>query len=59
MFKILDLYVARTLLGTVTLTLTILLGLSGLIKFVEQLRRIGEGEYDMTVAMLYLSLIHI
>ncbi|MDM7859423.1 LPS export ABC transporter permease LptG [Alteromonas sp. ASW11-36] len=56
MFKILDLYVARTLLGTVTLTLTILLGLSGLIKFVEQLRRIGEGEYDMTVALLYVIL---
>jgi lipopolysaccharide export system permease protein len=56
MFKILDLYIARTLLGTVTLTLTVLLGLSALIKFVEQLRRLGEGDYDMAVALVYVLL---
>ena len=56
MIRILDFYIARTLLGTVTLTLSILLGLSALIKFVEQLRKIGEGEYDMTVALLYVLL---
>jgi len=47
MFKILDLYIARTLLGTITVTLSVLIGLSALIKFVEQLRKIGEGDYDM------------
>ena len=56
MFKILDLYVARTLLGTVTVTLSVLIGLSALIKFVEQLRKIGEGDYDMVVAFLYVIL---
>ena len=56
MFKILDLYVARTLLGTVTVTLSVLIGLSALIKFVEQLRKIGEGDYDMLVAFLYVVL---
>ncbi|WP_269518906.1 LPS export ABC transporter permease LptG [Alteromonas sp. BMJM2] len=56
MFKILDLYVARTLLGTVTVTLSVLIGLSALIKFVEQLRKIGEGDYDMLVAFLYVIL---
>ena len=44
MFKILDLYIARTLLGTITVTLSVLIGLSALIKFVEQLRKIGEGD---------------
>ncbi|WP_100644535.1 LPS export ABC transporter permease LptG [Alteromonas facilis] len=56
MFKILDWYIARTLLGTVSITLSVLLGLSALIKFVEQLRKIGEGEYDMTIALVYVLL---
>ena len=56
MFKILDLYIARTLLGTITVTLSVLIGLSALIKFVEQLRKVGEGNYDMMVAFLYVVL---
>lgn len=56
MFKLLDLYIARTLLGTVSITLAVLVSLSALIKFVEQLRRIGQGDYDMTVAALYVLL---
>ena len=56
MFKILDLYIARTLLGTITVTLSVLIGLSALIKFVEQLRKIGEGDYDMLVAFIYVLL---
>ncbi|MFC3123265.1 LPS export ABC transporter permease LptG [Agaribacter flavus] len=56
MLKILDLYIARTLLSTTTLTLAVLIGLSALIKFVEQLRRVGQGDYDMTVAALYVLL---
>ncbi|WP_346993020.1 LPS export ABC transporter permease LptG [Alteromonas gracilis] len=56
MFKILDLYIARTLLGTITVTLSVLIGLSALIKFVEQLRKIGEGDYDMVVAFVYVLL---
>lgn len=56
MFKILDLYIARTLLSTIAVTLSVLVGLSALIKFVEQLRRVGQGDYDMTVAALYVFL---
>ncbi|WP_371194884.1 LPS export ABC transporter permease LptG [Glaciecola sp. SC05] len=56
MFKIIDLYIARTLLSTIAVTLSVLLGLSALIKFVEQLRRIGQGDYDMTIAALYVFL---
>lgn len=56
MLKIIDLYIARTLLSTIAVTLSVLIGLSALIKFVEQLRRIGQGDYDMTVAALYVFL---
>ncbi|MFC3094542.1 lipopolysaccharide ABC transporter permease LptG [Alteromonas sediminis] len=56
MIRILDWYIARTLLSTITTTLSVLVGLSALIKFVEQLRKIGEGDYDMTVAALYVLL---
>ena len=56
MIKLLDWYIARTLLSTVTMTLSVLVGLSALIKFVEQLRKLGEGDYDMMVAALYVLL---
>ena len=56
MFRIVDLYIAKTLFGAVTLTLSVLLGLSALIKFVEQLRKLGEGDYDMMVALVYVLL---
>lgn len=56
MFKIIDLYIARTLFSSVAITLSVLIGLSALIKFVEQLRRVGQGDYDMTLAGLYVLL---
>lgn len=56
MIKILDLYIARTLLGTTAVTLSVLVGLSALIKFVEQLRKLGEGDYDMSMAAIYVLL---
>lgn len=56
MFKIIDLYIARTLFGSIAVTLSVLIGLSALIKFVEQLRRVGQGDYDMTLAGLYVLL---
>ncbi|WP_395340562.1 LPS export ABC transporter permease LptG [Ningiella sp. W23] len=56
MLRILDFYIARTLLSTIAITLSVLVGLSALIKFVEQLRRVGQGDYDMTVAALYVFL---
>jgi lipopolysaccharide export system permease protein len=56
MFKLIDLYIARTLFSSIAVTLSVLIGLSALIKFVEQLRRVGQGDYDMTVAGLYVLL---
>lgn len=56
MFKLIDLYIARTLLSTIVMSLSVLIGLSALIKFVEQLRLIGRGDYDMTIAGLYVLL---
>lgn len=56
MFKLIDLYIARTLFGSIAVTLSVLIGLSALIKFVEQLRRVGQGDYDMTLAGLYVLL---
>ncbi len=56
MFKLIDLYIARTLFGSVAVTLSVLIGLSALIKFVEQLGRVGQGDYDMTLAGLYVLL---
>lgn len=56
MFKILDLYIARTLLSTTALSLTVLVGLSALIKFVEQMKSVGKGSYDMGLAGVYVLL---
>jgi len=54
MFSLIDQYIGRTLLGTVFVTLSTLIGLSGLIKFVEQLRKVGEGDYDLLMAGLFV-----
>ncbi|WP_102794392.1 LPS export ABC transporter permease LptG [Bowmanella denitrificans] len=56
MIKTLDLYLARTLLSTVFITLLVLVGLSSLIKFVEQLKYLDRGNYDMMVAGIYVLL---
>ncbi len=56
MIKILDVYLARTLLGTTFISLFVLVGLSSLIKFVEQLKSVGRGSYDMLSAGIYVLL---
>lgn len=56
MLKIYETYIARALVSAIALTLLILVSLSGLIKFVEQLRQIGRGDYDMVVAGIYVLL---
>ncbi len=56
MFKIVDLYLARTLLATTFISLTVLIGLSSLIKFIEQLKNVGRGSYDLNVAGIYVLL---
>ncbi|MCL5254949.1 MAG: LPS export ABC transporter permease LptG [Gammaproteobacteria bacterium] len=58
MFSILDRYIGKTVLMTTLLSLMVLTGLSALIRFVEQIRAIGRGTYDMAdvIAFVLLSL---
>ncbi|NKF49803.1 LPS export ABC transporter permease LptG [Shewanella sp. WXL01] len=51
---ILDFYIARVILSTSALTLLILTGLSGIIKWVDQLRLVGRGTYTMLDAGVYV-----
>ncbi|OKY26056.1 MULTISPECIES: LPS export ABC transporter permease LptG [Thalassotalea] len=52
--KILDLYIARIIASTTLLTLAVFVSLSGIIKFVEQMRSVGKGSYDLSHAALYV-----
>lgn len=51
--KILDSYLARSLLQTTGFTLLVLVGIGTLIKFIEQLKSVGRGTYDIVDAALY------
>ncbi|WP_394129622.1 LPS export ABC transporter permease LptG [Shewanella maritima] len=51
---IIDLYIARIILSTSALCLLILTGLSGIIKWVDQLRVVGRGSYTMLDAGIYV-----
>jgi len=53
MLKILDLYIGRTILTTTLLTLSVLLALSSMFRFIDQMRSIGRGYYDMVHAALF------
>ncbi|WP_345332146.1 LPS export ABC transporter permease LptG [Ferrimonas pelagia] len=55
--RILDMYIARTITSTSALCLLVLTGLSGLIKFVDQLRLVGRGDmttWDVVMYVLFL-----
>ena len=56
MFKILDVYVGRTIITTILLVLAVFVGLSAVIKYVEQLRSVGEGSYDLLSALYFVLL---
>lgn len=56
MFKILDLYIGRTIIATTSMVLVTLLGLSSIIRFVEQLRSVGKGSYDLLNAFYFVVL---
>ena len=56
MFKILDWYIGRTIIATSALCLTTLVGLSSIIKYVEQLRKVGKGTYDLLDALYFVIL---
>ena len=56
MFRILDVYVGKTIITTIILVLSVFVGLSAVIKFVEQLRSVGEGSYTMLSALYFVIL---
>ncbi|RKF18656.1 lipopolysaccharide ABC transporter permease LptG [Alginatibacterium sediminis] len=53
MFKIIDWYVGRTIFLTTMLVLITLQSLALIIKFVEQLRAVGRGNYEILDALWY------
>jgi lipopolysaccharide export system permease protein len=53
MLKILDLYIGRSILTTSALSLTVLLALSGMFRFIDQLRLVDRGDYTMLVAGMF------
>ncbi|AXW86765.1 lipopolysaccharide ABC transporter permease LptG [Lonsdalea britannica] len=56
MFGVLDRYIGRTIFNTIMMTLFMLVSLSGIIKFVEQLRKVGQGGYSALGAGFYTLL---
>ncbi|MGL9769642.1 MAG: LPS export ABC transporter permease LptG [Sodalis sp. (in: enterobacteria)] len=46
MFSVLDRYIGKTIFNTIMMSLFILVSLSSIIKFVEQLRKVGQGGYS-------------
>lgn len=52
----LERYIGKSILGTIFATLLVLVGLSAIIKFVEQFRSVGRGTYDMFQAIAYTVL---
>ncbi|KOC91359.1 LPS export ABC transporter permease LptG [Winslowiella iniecta] len=56
MFGVLDRYIGKTIFNTIMMTLFMLVSLSGIIKFVDQLRKTGQGDYTALGAGLYTIL---
>jgi len=52
--RILDVYIGRIIASTTFLTLAVFVSVSGIIKFVEQMRAVGRGHYDLSHAALYV-----
>jgi len=52
----LERYIGKSILGTIFATLLMLVGLSAIIKFVEQFRSVGKGTYDIWQAIAYTVL---
>ena len=56
MFGVLDRYIGKTIFNTIMMTLFMLVSLSGIIKFVDQLRKVGQGDYSAFGAGVYTLL---
>jgi len=52
--KILDVYIGKIIASTTATTLAVFVSLSGIIKFVEQMKAVGRGNYDLSHAALYV-----
>jgi len=52
--RILDAYIGRIIASTTFITLSVFVSVSGIIKFVEQMRAVGRGNYDLAHAALYV-----
>ena len=48
--RILDVYIGRVITSTTFITLIVFVSVSGIIKFVEQMRAIRRGDYDLSHA---------
>lgn len=55
-FGVLDRYIGKTIFNTIMMTLFMLVSLSGIIKFVDQLKKAGQGDYGALGAGLYTLL---
>lgn len=51
--KTVEKYLAHTVLMSIALTLAVLVGISSLFKFIDQLSHIGKGEFNFVTAALY------
>lgn len=52
--RILDWYIGRILASTSFITLSVFVSIGGIIKFVEQMKAVGRGNYDLSHAALYV-----
>tara|TARA_B110000881_G_scaffold214219_1_gene226295 strand:- start:741 stop:1805 length:1065 start_codon:yes stop_codon:yes gene_type:complete len=52
--RILDWYIGRVLAAMTFITLTVFVSLGGIIKFVEQMKAVGRGNYEISHAALYV-----
>lgn len=53
---IIDRYVGKTIFASTFLSLFVLIGLSSIIKFVEQMKNVGQGTYDVWHAAYFVIL---
>ncbi len=51
--KTVEKYLAHTVLTSIALTLAVLVGISSLFKFIDQLSHIGKGEFNFVTAAIY------
>ncbi|AGJ61311.1 Lipopolysaccharide export system permease protein lptG [Candidatus Moranella endobia PCVAL] len=56
MLRVLDRYIGKTIFNPIMMTLFLLVSLSSLIKFVEQMRKVGQGDYSVMGAGLFTLL---